>query len=666
MSVIITGMHRSGTSATARLVDAFGLVPGEGPVMGPAPDNPRGFFERRDVSEFNDRWLARMGGAWWAPPSATPATWRRVPETDVRQARAELDVFAGDGPAWYSKDPRTALLLPLWDRLALREHPVIVCVRHPDEVAVSLELRNGFSPRRALALWAAYTAASVNHVGGRPSLIVDYGSLLAAPLETVVALEEFLRATGHVPRPEWSADAMVGLVERDLHRAAPRRWNEELAPHRKRLVELYRELAKRHGLSLAEVAPIVPSDWVEETLDELRQLLGEERLRVAAEDARDRAERETVALQAERERMLADGGYGELVARLAERDRALVQAGEELDGMRTQLAATAGDVVVARETIARLERTLTEEVARAAAAAAALEAERDTLGQRLALLGSSVHEAETDADAEAERAQLLHACLAEQQARAESLGAELAALRTRVGEQAARVAEQAAAISERDAALARETALVAAAREGAQAAQSEAAALRETVQELRHQVAVADASAAAVRAELEAERIRADAAAEREAALRAEQQAAVTALEARIGELDVRLEDAAVQGARRRAAMAEMSVELERRRARAHRAEHQVADLQHQLVQLRADLEATVRARDAATADVESLLLQCQDLRRGHDRVCQLHGAAQWELDRMARSRSWRWGRMLTSPGRLARRLLPSGGGGGS
>ena len=65
MSVIITGMHRSGTSATARVVDDFGLGAGSEATELAAPDNPRGFFERRDVNDFNDASLSRLGGSWW-------------------------------------------------------------------------------------------------------------------------------------------------------------------------------------------------------------------------------------------------------------------------------------------------------------------------------------------------------------------------------------------------------------------------------------------------------------------------------------------------------------------------------------------------------------------------------------------------------------------------
>ena len=41
---IVTGMHRSGTSAVARMLQVFGIgLPGD--LKGPAADNEKGFFE---------------------------------------------------------------------------------------------------------------------------------------------------------------------------------------------------------------------------------------------------------------------------------------------------------------------------------------------------------------------------------------------------------------------------------------------------------------------------------------------------------------------------------------------------------------------------------------------------------------------------------------------
>ncbi len=406
MSVIVTGMHRSGTSATARVVDAFGLTAGAGQMMGPAPDNPRGFFERRDVAEFNDAWLRRLGGSWWAPPATTALTWQHLDDGELEQARGQLDLFAAEGAPWYSKDPRTALLLPLWDRLALRQHPLIICLRHPGEVAVSLGLRNGVSTRRALALWHAYTAAAVNHAATRPALVIDYAAFLAAPTETAVALQEFLHDTGHAPGPDWSLERGARLLERPLHRASAPHWNDELLPHLERLLDLYRDLAKRHGQCLAETGHVALEDWVEETLDELREMQEHERRRAMADE-------EARVLRAERERLLAEHSNGR--KQTAEHDRALAAVTRDAEHLRSLLAAAEQRAAAEGDARGVSERHLAE-----------LAAQRDTALAEVDRLGAALGAAGADAREISERhAAELAAERAAAQADLDRLSAEL-------------------------------------------------------------------------------------------------------------------------------------------------------------------------------------------------------------------------------------------------
>jgi hypothetical protein len=59
--VLVLGMHRSGTSLCSHLLSALGVdmadnIPGPGNAS-PAPDNPRGHWERWEIVEFHDRIL---------------------------------------------------------------------------------------------------------------------------------------------------------------------------------------------------------------------------------------------------------------------------------------------------------------------------------------------------------------------------------------------------------------------------------------------------------------------------------------------------------------------------------------------------------------------------------------------------------------------------------
>ena len=73
-------MHRSGTSATTRLINMLG------PALS-APDdlvrgawNPSGHWESRSLIHLDDNLLRQMGRTWWYPPpgGAMPLPIKRI------------------------------------------------------------------------------------------------------------------------------------------------------------------------------------------------------------------------------------------------------------------------------------------------------------------------------------------------------------------------------------------------------------------------------------------------------------------------------------------------------------------------------------------------------------------------------------------------------------
>src|ERR1700754_2964112 len=65
-SVLVLGMHRSGTSAVTRLLGMTGLDMANADALLPAhaSDNPDGYWERADINALNDALLAARGFAW--------------------------------------------------------------------------------------------------------------------------------------------------------------------------------------------------------------------------------------------------------------------------------------------------------------------------------------------------------------------------------------------------------------------------------------------------------------------------------------------------------------------------------------------------------------------------------------------------------------------------
>ena len=70
MNVLVTGMHRSGTSAVANVLRSAGVFGWDDEdAMAASPENPDGYGERRDVMELNEQLLGVLGWGWDSPPA---------------------------------------------------------------------------------------------------------------------------------------------------------------------------------------------------------------------------------------------------------------------------------------------------------------------------------------------------------------------------------------------------------------------------------------------------------------------------------------------------------------------------------------------------------------------------------------------------------------------
>ncbi len=176
---LVLGMHRSGTSAATQLLALSGC--GLPLDLVPADDhNARGYFEPWRVAVFNGERLRASGGAWDDPfgfpfrPLADDDAWARRADELLR---GQFDL--GSSPLL--KDPRLSLLMPLWRPLfekAGLTPMVVIPVRHPLEVARSLQTRDGFVTEKSVLLWCAYMLAAEAYSRGLPRVFVSYEALL--------------------------------------------------------------------------------------------------------------------------------------------------------------------------------------------------------------------------------------------------------------------------------------------------------------------------------------------------------------------------------------------------------------------------------------------------------------------------------------------------------
>ena len=200
-ALFIFGMHRSGTSLAAGIARLAGLDLGRNLLVGEAAENPRGFWEHRDVMAIDEELLAAISLAW-SVPSPLPEGWLDHPRVAplLERAAAVLEREFAAAPAWAIKDPRLCRLWPFWERAAAgvsEEITGLLVYRHPLEVAASLAARDSMPLEQALLAWLFHCVEAVGF-GERHSLeVVSLAAMLADP----VGLAERLRVRAGLTDP---------------------------------------------------------------------------------------------------------------------------------------------------------------------------------------------------------------------------------------------------------------------------------------------------------------------------------------------------------------------------------------------------------------------------------------------------------------------------------
>ncbi|MFD1810507.1 sulfotransferase family protein [Gemmobacter lanyuensis] len=158
--------------------------------------NPTGHWESTVVRALNDDILS-SGGSKWQDWLAFNSNWYKTPKPREFQARA-LEVLAkefGSSSLFVFKDPRVCRIFPFWrDVFAAAgiEPKIVLTVRHPQEVAASLERRkdNGIPALVGLLLWLRYMLDAEADTRGMTRAVASYDMLLQDP----VGLAETLQA----------------------------------------------------------------------------------------------------------------------------------------------------------------------------------------------------------------------------------------------------------------------------------------------------------------------------------------------------------------------------------------------------------------------------------------------------------------------------------------
>ncbi len=264
--ICIAGMHRSGTSMVARLAREAGLDLGREADLTPAKqENPDGFWENVRFVSINDEILAARGGAWDSPVP--------IHASDVSDAlRTRAEILALDfnhGRPWGWKDPRNSLTLEFW-RSIFPEMKLIVCVRNPLEVALSLSRRNLFSYESSLKLWLEYSRRILAGSTEAERMVVHYDAFFSSPRTEIRRMIDY---SGLSPSSIPTLDA--GVIKPELRNNRLTIENLIACEVRSDVLETYLDLCSEAGWIDSQKFTGAPSrEMVADLISGVRSALG--------------------------------------------------------------------------------------------------------------------------------------------------------------------------------------------------------------------------------------------------------------------------------------------------------------------------------------------------------------------------------------------------------
>lgn len=160
--ILVTGQHRSGTSAVAGCLEQLGVYLGSR-LMPANEANPKGYFEDTRAVGIHDRLLGELGASWDRPEDVGKS-WRATMAADVAVGSATglLYEFSLSSKLFAIKDPRASLFVPLWQEACRRAEvrlTLLIPKRLNEASAMSLMRREGWSMDRAKGVVFGYQDA---------------------------------------------------------------------------------------------------------------------------------------------------------------------------------------------------------------------------------------------------------------------------------------------------------------------------------------------------------------------------------------------------------------------------------------------------------------------------------------------------------------------------
>lgn len=222
-AIIVLGMHRSGTSMLTRCIHLLGAEVARQVIPTDAAINRNGFFEDAKVIALNDELLAMLGSCWY---DFKPLRYEAVDPERIRrwqnQALDHLQEEYSDKRLSVIKDPRMSRLWIYWQSMfeqAGLNVDMVHIVRQPENVAMSLNRRNGMPLAYGLLLWCAHVIDILRiEDNEEPCTTLFYESFLGDPHKNVKFITAML-GSDIVDEPDYAY--IEGEIGKPLSSSSP-------------------------------------------------------------------------------------------------------------------------------------------------------------------------------------------------------------------------------------------------------------------------------------------------------------------------------------------------------------------------------------------------------------------------------------------------------------
>lgn len=230
--IIITGMHRSGTSAIANMIYELGVDFGDpSEFIGADEWNVKGYYESKEVTFLNNSIIlgdvARTREYWMTPNESRglllnarmtlarmrllylPLMGRQSVSRRAALKKEEIIKLSTKYKGKVVKDTRFSLTISDWMRFSTIDK-VLYCYRHPIEVAMSLKKRYRLPLALGYILWRYHVTEFFKQIEGVEITIVNYNNFFIEEhrRDEVRRLFNFLGT----PYEEDEAERLLGKV----------------------------------------------------------------------------------------------------------------------------------------------------------------------------------------------------------------------------------------------------------------------------------------------------------------------------------------------------------------------------------------------------------------------------------------------------------------------